>query len=309
MTTIINNFPEFKDIKVSTKTYTANTNIVVDIHKLYDVLEVTPYIVTPKKRGRKPKAVTLVDVNQDIPYGSIVTVKCEGKIKGVELKPKSPKKMNSTSYFRNSVTIVILLDKPINFKVCSNGTLQMTGCKTWEHASECVKRVWEVIRVNPDMITYTRGDPADGLDALIIPSMRNIDFDAGFLIDRDKLSQRIHASTEMHCLLETAFGYTGVNIKIPLTDSRDGMMIKRLKCSIDGVNTLEPDVYRSYLDVLDVKTRAKKDREKKYNTFLVFHSGKIIFSGLASSTMEDTYNMFVQFIGSSYEQIVERLII
>ena len=302
-------FPLFKDIKVSTKTYTANTNLLVDIHKLYDVLEVTPYIVTPKKRGRRPKTVVEVDLNQDVPYGSIVTVKCEGKIKGVELKPKSPKKMTSTSYFRNSVTIVILLDKPINFKVCSNGTLQMTGCKNWQHASECIKRVWEIIRVNPDLVSYTRGDPADGLDALIIPSMRNIDFDVGFLIDRDKLSKRIHASTDMHCLLETAFGYTGVNIKIPLTKSRDEMEIKRLRCGISGTHSMESDVYKSYLDVLDLKTRAKKDREKKYNTFLVFHSGKIIFSGLASSTMEDTYNMFVKFIGSSYDDIVERLTI
>ena len=48
-------FPEFDDIKVSTKTIIAKTNMTIDLRKLFDYLPITNYIVFPKKRGRKKK--------------------------------------------------------------------------------------------------------------------------------------------------------------------------------------------------------------------------------------------------------------
>ena len=98
-------FPAFDDIKVSTKTYTAVTNIEIDIQRLFSVIPITDYVVQPKKRGRKKKG-SLVDINQEISYGSIVTAKFEKHIKGVELKPKSPKQSACKNWFRNSITIV-----------------------------------------------------------------------------------------------------------------------------------------------------------------------------------------------------------
>ena len=54
--TKINNnlkFPKFEDIPVSTKTFTANTNLKIEIKELFESLPITPYIVIAKKRGRK----------------------------------------------------------------------------------------------------------------------------------------------------------------------------------------------------------------------------------------------------------------
>ena len=48
-------FPEFNDIKVSTKTFIAMTNLTIDLKKLFDYLPVTNYKVFPKKRGIKKK--------------------------------------------------------------------------------------------------------------------------------------------------------------------------------------------------------------------------------------------------------------
>jgi TATA-box binding protein (TBP) (component of TFIID and TFIIIB) len=293
-------FPIFDDIKVSTKTYTANTNLDINIHALFNLLEVTPYIVLPKKRGRKKKGL-VEDPNQDVPYGSIVTVKCEGEIKGVELKPKKKAK----SWFRNSITVVIILDKPINFKVCRNGTFQMTGCKSWEHAEMCIQKIWDNIKDSDGVYNYTR-EPGS-LNALIIPSMRNIDFDIGFYVDREKLSNYINAKEDLYCLLETSFGYTGVNIKIPLTKSRETMSIKKMICSEDGTWSNNWTTYSEYLDILDEKTRNAKVKEQRYNTFLVFHSGKVIFSGLTSDLMRDTYYTFTDIIRKSFDSIEERL--
>ncbi len=60
MTTVLKNrtssdlkFPEFDEIKVSTKTFIAMTNLTIDLKKLFEYLPITDYKVVPKKRGRK----------------------------------------------------------------------------------------------------------------------------------------------------------------------------------------------------------------------------------------------------------------
>lgn len=301
------NLPVFEDIKVSTKTFTANTNITIDIHKLFDLIEITPYTVLPKKRGRKRKG-EIKEVNQNIPHGSIISVKCEGRIKGVELKPKKPKINKDGSvkktWFRNSVTIVVMFDKLINFKVCRNGTFQMTGCTEYTHPSECIKHIWGIMKHDTSIYSFTRNEHQ--FEALLIPSMRNIDFDLGFNVDRDKLSTCMNKETSLHCLLETSFGYTGVNIKIPQTKSKDELSVNKLVCSGEKWECLTSS-YQEYMDVLDEKTRKKKMNEKRFNTFLVFHSGKVIFSGITADFMKDTYYSFTKILENRFDEIEERL--
>ena len=41
-------FPNFDDIKVSTKTFTATTNLNIQIEQLYQKLPITSYVVTPR---------------------------------------------------------------------------------------------------------------------------------------------------------------------------------------------------------------------------------------------------------------------
>ena len=232
------------------------------------------YIVLPKKRGRKKKG-TVENPNKDIEYGSVISVKCEGKMKGVDLKRKK-----KTSFFRNSVTVVVVLDKPINFKVCRNGTFQITGARKWEHAHECLKLIWESIKDTSEMYTFNRNP--GGLNALIIPSMRNIDFEVGFFIDREKLNKYMREQDGLHCLLETSFGYTGVNIKVPIVKDRNEMVIQEVTSDKTGNMGITYEKYSKYIKMLDEKTRITKQKQQKYNTFLVFHSGKVIFSGLDS---------------------------
>jgi len=298
------NLPKFDDIRVSTKTFTANSNITIDIHQLFDIISVVPYEVQPKKRGRKKKGDVKIE-QSTVPYGSIVTVKCEGKMKGVELKPKSKKNENKTSWFRNAVTVVIILDKPINFKVCKNGTFQMTGCTNDVHPEMCIKTIWNLIKEHTSAYSFTRSPGS--FDVLVVPSMRNIDFDLGFNVDRDKLSRYLNnEDTNLHCLLETSFGYTGVNIKIPLQNTRDNMEVQKIKC-IDGVWNMSITNYLEYLSILDEKNRIKKINETRYNTFLVFHSGKVIFSGLTADFMRDTYYSFTSIIQEAIDIIEEKL--
>lgn len=297
-------FPEFDDIKVSTKTYTANTNLNIQIDKLYEKLSITPYVVIPKKRGRKKK-IEQVNPNKNIQPGSIITVKYENEIRGVELKYKKPKLGKKRKWFRNSITVIIILDKPINFKVCRNGTFQMTGCKTHEHAELCVKYIWKYMEKHTDIYSFTRGKK---LEALFIPSMRNIDFSLGFIVDREKLNKYMHIQKEFFCLLETSFGYTGINIKIPLTEDITSMKIKKLTLSKKKEWKEIWTTYQEYLEFLTPKERDIKINTERYNTFLVFHSGKVIMSGLTANFMRDVYYYFLSIIRNAFNKIEERLL-
>lgn len=297
-------FPKFEDIKVSTKTFIAMTNLNIDLKKLFSFLPITDYIVIPKKRGRKKKVGT-TDPNLNIESGSIITMKYENNLRGVDLKQKkSNQKKKNSKWFRNSFTVVIIMDKkPINFKICQNGMFQITGCKLDEHAENCIKYIWDFIKDEKDLYTLSRGET---VETLFIPAMRNIDFSVGFNIDREKLAHYMSTQTEFHSLLETSFGYTGVNIKIPIENDVSDMKIKKIFYRNEMWEE-EFTTYGDYLKFLPEKDRNKKLNKDRYNTFLVFHSGKIIMSGSCSDFMVKSYYYFLEIIKKAYPLIEERL--
>ena len=291
-------YPNFDDIDVSTRTFTSSGNIKIKLDKLFDFLEATPYTVVPKKRGRKKK-VEQETKNIELNEGEIVTLEFEGKIKGVRIKAKKQKK-----FFRNSLTVVMfIINKLINFKVCRNGTFQLTGCKTEQHAENCIKHIWNYMRGNQELYTVENNEKPY---FLLIPSMRNIDFSLGFLVDREKLNQHmINKQDNLHCLLETSFGYTGLNIKMPLQDDITQLQIKKLVFK-DDVWVENYTIYNEFLDSLPEKERKKKEYDR-YNTFLVFQSGKVIHSGISNEYMKKSYYDFLDIINSCYEHIEEKL--
>ena len=286
-------YPKMENIPVSTKTFIVMTNLVLDLRKLYDNLPITEYNFIPKKRGRKKKIIDS-DANSYVPDGSIVTMKYENKCKGIDLKPKKSHKKKKSKWFRNSFTVVMILDgKPINFKICQNGVLQITGCKIDSHAEGCVKHIWaSILHEEGNIFNFSRGT---SLEAIFIPAMRNIDFNLGFCIDREKLAKYMTTQTEFHSLLETSFGYTGVNIKIPLSHKITDLVLKKIKYVEDDYieSTL---TYGEYLMMLPEKERNKKLNKDRYNTFLVFQSGKIICSSISQEYASDAYDYFIRII-------------
>ena len=292
---------EFNDIPVSTRTFTATSNVIIDMKAFFDLIEITPYTVIPKKRGRRKKT-NIDDPNKDIPYGSIITAKFESHIKGVDMKANKPTK----KWFRNSITLVMVCDKILNFKVCKNGTLQMTGCKTVEHAKLCVKRLWGLIKQNPSIYNMK----GDKFTTLIIPSMRNIDFSIDYLVDREKLNSYMVSSIQSHCLLETSFGYTGVNIKFPVTTDINQIEIYKLEGDHTSVWEDTLSTYSEFAELVS-KTQVQQNRKKRtrYNTFLVFHSGKVIMSGMSPEVMVGTYYIFRDIMTRARPEVEEKLIL
>ena len=298
-------FPEFFDNKVSTRTFIISTNINIDVDKLFERLPVTDYIISKKKRGRKKKE-PVPDPNLGIADGSIITIKyCnkEGKnmVKGVEVKKKSKKN------FRNSLTIVIICKgKKVNFKVSTNGKIQMTGCKSKEQVIDVIKYFWFYIKdYNGDVYTLISGD---NLELVLIPAMRNIDFNLGFSVNRANLSNKIRnmPDEDYRSMLEPSFGYTGVNIKFKLDEDIIFLELDKLTFIDDSMIT-QKITYSDYLDTLKETDRNKKLEKDRYNTFLVFHSGKVIMSGITEELMENTYYKFLDIIRKYYDHIKEKL--
>lgn len=301
-------FPDFDDIQVSTKTFIVMTNLTIDIRKLFEYLPITPYIVVPKRRGRKKKNAS-PDPNKDLPNGSIITLDLANDVRGVILKKKKKHDGKTGNYFRNSVTVVMIIeDKKINFKISRNGKFQMTGCKFDEHAELCVKFIWEYIK-DSDVYTIPEKEP---FMATFIPAMRNIDFSVGFLLDREALDRYIN--TEMvdfgfRSLLETSIGYTGVNIKVPVTKPITDLQLKQLVYDLNVSNWKEPTTvpYQFYLNTLKPKEQQKKIDKDRFITFLVFHSGKIIMSSMCAEFSRDTYYEFIEIIRENRELFEEHL--
>jgi TATA-box binding protein (TBP) (component of TFIID and TFIIIB) len=317
-------FPEFDDIKVSTKTFIVMTSITINLKKLFEYLPIVEYNIVPKKRGRKKKMYN-VDQNVVIDSGSIISMKFESQLKGVELKQKK-NKVKKSKWFRNSFTVVMMTDnKPINFKICQNGVFQITGCKFDVHAENAIKYIWEYIKEEKDIYNFK---DKEQFEILFIPAMRNIDFSLGFNVDREKLAKYMSTQTEFHSLLETSFGYTGVNIKIKILDDIRSMKIKKLiyknnknnenkekEDENEAKNKKDPDdwieidtTYSEYLDILSEKERMKKINKERYSTFLVFHSGKCLLSSICADFSRDTYYYFLKIIRTAYNVIEERLI-
>jgi TATA-box binding protein (TBP) (component of TFIID and TFIIIB) len=299
-------FPKFEDISVSTKTFIVMTNLFLDIKKLYDFLPITEYVVVPKRRGRKKKNIP-VDPNKNIADGSIITVDLANNIRGVCLKKKKKKDGKSTDYFRNSITIVMIMDnKKINFKISNNGKFQMTGIKKDVHAENCVKTIWNLIKDRNDI--YKISDNGE-FNSLFIPAMRNIDFSLGFILDREKLDSYFNTCTEYCSLLETSIGYTGVNIKIPVCKSITDLLIKKLSFKNNAWQEPEMISYKIYLDSLKPKEKQKKIEKDRFNTFLVFHSGKVIMSSMCEDFAKETYYEFIDIIKQNYKKFIECLIV
>jgi len=296
-------FPIFENIKVSTKTFIIMTNLKLNIEELYNRLPITDYAYTPRRRGRRKKNEVATPVIQ-IDDGSIITLEYKNNIRGVNLKKKK-KTVTKANFFRNALTVVIMIDsKKINFKVSNNGKIQMTGCKEDKHCEQCIKWLWFYIK---DTTIYEFQTVTKILKIIFIPAMRNIDFSLHFNVDREKLDEYFNQHTKYHSLLETSFGYTGVNIKIPLCKPIHELMLKSLEYINDEWSTPTYVQFADYLNMLSEKDIAKKLKKKRYNTFLIFHSGKIIMSGMEETFMKESYYDFIHIITKCYHQIKEKL--
>lgn len=305
---------DFDNIETSTQTIIAKTNWKINTNELFTSLPITEYKVIPKKRGRRPKEEKKEEP-QILNDGDIITLKLGDKLRGVDLKNKKKKEeqksvtksKKSESYFRNSLTIVMFCErKTINFKISKNGKFQFTGCKNDNHAHICLDYIKKYTS-NAEKKILSLPLNAN-LEVYYITVMSNINFSLGFCINKENLDEYVNKNTDYHSLLETTFGYTGVNIKFKLGKLDNVPIIKTI--FNDETKEWEKTVlcYKDYFKTLEDKERFKENSKVKFCTFLCFQSGQCIMSSPHKSCMKEAYYEFMKMIDKCKSFIEEKIL-
>jgi hypothetical protein len=318
----VNNEEVFDRIGISTETIIGKTNCKINITELFHLLPITEYRVIPKKRGRRPKDEKKVE-EQVLNDGEIITLKLGERLRGVDLKMKkksgvinkekekgdNKEKEKGDNYFRNSVTIVMSYGgKLINFKISKNGKFQFTGCKNDLHSHYCLEAIVRYVMKNEQDYRRVITLPSQtNLEVIYLTVMANINFSLGFCVNKENLDDYINKNTRYYSLLETTFGYTGVNIKIPLPNLNNIPITKMIMDRGTGEWCKEGLTYEQYVATMDDKEKAKERGKIRYNTFLCFQSGNIILSSPHKECMRETYHEFLRIINGCKDIIEEKI--
>lgn len=291
---------QFNEIPISTRTIIVSTNVDINIPNLFKHLPITEYKVVEKKRGRKKKDF-IETINNNVADGSIISVKYQGDLRGVELK----KKKKSNKYFRNAVTIIISVNnKLINLKISTNGKFQVTGCKNFDNCKCAIKHLLNILTLNKEVYFNKCGDK---IQITFNNVMTNKDFSMGITVNRENLDKIINIETNYKSLYEISFGYTGVNLKMQL----DKNLEREFNCMEFDINTQTyrdyTINYEDYIKTLNEKELIKENKDK-YITFLVFQSGNVIMSGMNEIFMEKYYNIFYDIVQNNLHSIEDKLI-
>jgi TATA-box binding protein (TBP) (component of TFIID and TFIIIB) len=307
---------QFDNIKISTTTIVAKTNLLINMDMLFASLPVQDVTIPPQLKSKAHIKKYILD--QNLPPGAIISVEHSDNLRGVKIKRRKRTKVSvkdsteliphkKRKYFRNAITIVMMTnDKLINFKVPKQGKIQLTGCTHKDHSFICIKYLWKYLqelgRDNDQL--YSLKDHSY-LDITLRTVMTDIVFHLGFEINREHLDEYINNNTKFNSLLETTFGYTGVNIKMPFT--HDNSKITTLMHR-DGEWVEGYVMYYDYVDALPEREKDKELSKQRKNTFLVFYSGTAIMSGMSPIYMKDVYNQFIKIISDARGQIEEKII-
>ena len=284
--------PAFDDIKVSTTTVIVNTNLNVQLQWLFDICPV--YNSFPKKTSAK--ALKQYIMQLDPPYGTVVRVRYMGQHKG---------SVSNKKHFRNSLDMVMYVSKLVTIKIPQQGKFQLTGCIHQEHVTSCIRYLWAMLCCHPSHASsYTLLHTPETFTTIIDTVMTNKVFKLGFRVNRQNLDRYVNRHTPYNSLLETSFGYTGVNIKIPFSVDRNDLIFTKFEYHLTRQQWIKQTItYNEYVSLVPSRHQTKKYR----NTFLVFHSGTAIMSGMTLYYMRDGFNEFMQIIDDAREQIEENI--
>lgn len=265
------------DIVISTKTIIATSNCSFDIVNIFNKF--------PVSTG-----------------GCVEVMYYQNEYRGMVYADFHPRKKRS---FRNAINIISVAEdgKKINFKLSKNGKFQMTGVKNENQAIVVVQRfVAQLFQHCRQYVTIQ--DNAANVRIFFQTVMTNIDFPLGFAVDRQKLDDLMNRNTPFHSLLETSFGYTGVNIKFPIDKDWWDMEVPVISTDSSDIHNwvLGHEPLRNLMEITPTIRN-----KKKYNTFLVFHSGSVIMSGMTKETMRNHYDLFMSIMKTWQPKIEEKL--
>ena len=230
---------DFKeDSFISTHTFIAYSNInELDLDLLFDEINVhedfTNVLYRKREKGEKKKR---------------------------KVKPNPKNFLNCIFLtFRSSC-------KKVNLQLFKNGVIQLTGCKGVDHSKSALLSFWKVVRKT------TLRHRFDYLECYLVSVMRNINFNLGFPIDREKLGNYVFNNSNSYVISQVVGGFIGMRFVI-LVESIKDMPVYRIK--IENEKDIEEGETVKYEDFSNPKNKAFK----KHITVTIFQTGRVLFSG------------------------------
>ena len=209
------NFKPFEELKVSTVTVMAYSNLIFDTHKLFDsipVLDTTGMELFLSKKKKLPSIKKI-----DAPYGTILSMRSGNNFRG--LVTKTIDNENNNTHFLNQFTCIVSLGKKININVFVFKTsFKIVGCKTESVAQEVISILWDKY-IKPLKECYKLVDEHDP-SFVFETVMSNIDFLLGINIDRCNLNTLLNKEAYASKIITSNFDPTlDTNVNIQLYTS------------------------------------------------------------------------------------------
>jgi TATA-box binding protein (TBP) (component of TFIID and TFIIIB) len=294
----INNTKEIIRIPfpLSVKVHTQNQHQYIDnsIYELQNLPE-NLTISTISASGKLNKCVNLDNIftYTHISCSNILSVKYNGKARGITIKKKRVKKNNkkesevnttikTDSSFENQLTMVVHISdaKNVNLKIFNNGAFQMTGCKNVNECNMTINKLIDLLNMKISVF-----------DAQI-----NRIVDKLYLYDYDTPLEIKHFQVDM----------INTSTNIDYIINRDALyallLSKKIKCRYEPCN--HPGVNIKYTLSETTYTSNSKKNKVKPATIMVFRSGKIIITSVKNKRhLQEAYDYIMKLL-TEYKNII-----
>ena len=189
--------------------------------------------------------------------------------KGFKKRKKNPTSKN----FLNCISFTFIKNnKKVNLKVFKNGVVQFTGCKSLEHCKFGIIIFWDIIK---NIIV--------SLELFLVSVMRNVNFNLGFFVDREKLGKYILERPSGYKISPVIGGFIGMRFIIEL-ESIDDMPVYKFKINDEGLIEEEPILYEKFNN---------KNAKKKIN-IVIFQTGRVLISGIHEKYQNPVIEWFLK---------------
>lgn len=239
----------------STQTYVIYSKGIgsIDLQTFYSKIKPGIHI-----SGGEITSVKFCTANKSASYLKCLTIAFRLFSKEGQIEESKP----PTSYkFKRGrkITRVKLSGKALSIKIFKNGSIQVTGCKSIEHAKISIDMVFNLLNI----------DKVDELS--LVSVMINVNFSIGFKINKEKLSEYF---TEKNINVPPLTSGMGVKIRVPLHIQTDELLIPRMSWTkTEGFTDIGTIPYVSLFSE-DIQ----KINKKFTACISIFHNGKILMS-------------------------------
>lgn len=151
-----------EDVSIDTMTIICNTNIIFNVANIAKYIDLEPTAIIDIKYGR---------TKDNMANRTLIPCK------------RSKKKKITKKIFFNQVSIKIMIEdkknRPVNIKLFSNGSMQLTGCKVASNALDTIEKIFDKLKkvkaiVNPITMKVEDKPFCNDSKLLILEKITNI---------------------------------------------------------------------------------------------------------------------------------------